>query len=250
MTTSTDDMIRSSIVDLADQPGGSVDRAREDVLRRIVRRRRRRRSLLGATIVAIGVGAVLLVPRDASQLVATDAVAGTAGSDTPVPEAEDLVDSTPSIAWQWVEATVGPDGTERVVLVFDKDLPEAPVRFVDDVASPEPSAVSYTTQAASGGGPGGEGIRKCGARHWFPNGTTGSVDLLLPSEWFAPGPEAYRFQGPMRIEPAGAMIGKISACQYQGFIQFSVWAAASDNPADVTVSVEGNTLTLDIESSA
>jgi len=214
----------------------------------------RRWALLGVTILTFGVGALLLVPRDGSQAVVTDAVLGATGSQAQVPNAEsptsaptdELDQPVPSIAWQSLDVSGGPNGTERVVLVFDNDLPKAPVVFVGDVRSPEPSAVSYTTQESRGDGPGGDGMSVCGSTHWFPSPGNTSVDVLLPTEWFAPGAEAYQFQGPVRIDPPGAMIGKIFACQYQGFVQFVVWGSASDNPADVTVLVEGKTLTIEI----
>jgi len=220
--------------------------AREDV------RGRRRRALLGVTILTFGVGVLLLVPRDGPQAVATDAAAGAAGSQAPIPNAErptsapadELDEPTPFLTMEWMDVSGGPDGTERVVLVFDKDLPEVPVRFVDDVASPEPSAVSYTTQ-----GPGDEGVRVCDGIHWFPGATKGSVDLLLPGNWFELGSESYL--GHYRTDPEPVKRGtvsKIPICVTKnGFIQVSVWGPASDNPEDVTVSVEGNTITLDIE---
>lgn len=237
MTPITDDMIRSSILDLDDQPDGCVDRAREDVRRRIVRRRRR--SVLGVSVLAFGVGALLLLLRDEPQVVATGAAPGVEGSETPDTTAEGLVDSLPSLNLEWVEADGGPDGTERVVLEFDKDLPEVPVVFVDDVGSAEASAVSYTIQGA-----GGDGITVCGATRWFSFGTIASV--LLPSQWFAPGSEAYRSQEPLRFDPARPPQGKIYTCRSEGLIQLVIWGAASDAAADVTVSVEGKTLTIEI----
>ncbi len=227
-----------------------VDHGRKDVRRRTVRCHRCR-TLLGVMVLTLGVGAVLLVFRDGSQVVATDAVVGAASSQAPVPNAEspvapagEIEAPTSFLSMEWMDVSGGPEGTERVVLVFDGDLPEVPIQFVDDVASPEPSAVSYATQ-----GTGDQGVRVCDGIHWFPSATTGSVDVLLPGDWFEPGSESYLGRYRADTDPAKrGFVSKIPICMTRnGFIQISVWGPASDDPADVSVSIEGNTITLEIE---
>lgn len=147
---------------------------------------------------------------------------------------------------QTIEARNGPDGTERVALVFDRTLPGDQVVHVTDLASGVEGAVSYTTQGPA------DALSICGDGHGGFGTSDGvaTVDLLIPAAWIDPdgGVDQYT------ITPDGTggdeyfdQLAKIIVCPAtDGAVQVSVVQPASVSTADLTVSIDGNVLVLEI----
>lgn len=137
-----------------------------------------------------------------------------------------------------IEADTGREGTTRVVLVFDADLPSGGVDILEDVSTPLSTRVGYTTQSS---GDAFSAISICGNSHWFPAPGIRMVDILIPSDWFEP-------QVPIEVEYVFTGPGaKIPVCEpLNGVVQVSIGGSASGRIQDVTVSANANTITVDI----
>jgi hypothetical protein len=115
-------------------------------------------------------------------------------------------------------------GTERVVIDFNEPIPVDQVEFVADITSVEaPSRALYTVQGTR------SGAHVCDSVHSMP----GTVDLLIPADWFADA-DAHEVAELDTVDnPA-----KFVVCgPHNGFIQYSVWGPLSAEFDDVTVTV-------------
>jgi len=186
----------------------------------------------------------MLTQDRGSQILATAEEPESSTSETSSPpQATDA-----SLVLEALEAQGGPDGTERVVLVFNDTLPTTRIVHVAALGrthldsahlrSVDPLAVSYRSQ-----GP-GDVLHICGYVHGGggTRGTAKSIDLLLPGNWFAadagPHEDAYRLD-------ISGNVAKIIV--RDGFVQVAVISPASVQEANVAVTVEDNTVVLMVE---
>ena len=133
------------------------------------------------------------------------------------------------------------DGGENIVFAFEAPLPASPPQPVPGIETlpHELTGIAYATQR---GGPGAS-IHVCSARHFgfqpLPP-ETGSVDVFIPASWMPPGfgPTDVPIDNGVRdLEPGGTP-GKIVGCgPYNGYVQYSIWAPASDDLEDVNAHV-------------
>lgn len=133
----------------------------------------------------------------------------------------------------------GVEGTSRVEVTFDRPVPDvAPVQ-VRDVDAPAGDRISWTTQPPSP-------LQVCQDTHSFP-GDKGTVDVLVPAVWLAPGtqPEAID----TRIhEVDGWPPANLPVCgPYRGHVQLALWGPASDDPAQVRVTMTDGGTRLVVE---
>lgn len=202
---------------------------------RVTRRRRRRAMTIAGGAVLTGlVGVMLIVRSDLSRQLDT---VGTTSS-TPPPSSEPLGRSVERLV-----VTGGP-GAEEVAIVFDGPLPEGDAVYVADIRSAEnPSGLAYTTQGVDGV------VWECGTRHWGfgPAATTGSIDVLIPSGWVAPDGVQAREGGVSYVDDPDH-VGKIIGCgPYKGYVQYSIWGSASDDPNDVRVVADGDSIRVVVQ---
>jgi hypothetical protein len=129
-------------------------------------------------------------------------------------------------------------GTERAVIEFNEPLPEGEAAYVDDIDAATPGAgMVWTTQ-------GPNGTRLCDSRHSVPEGAVGSVDLLIPANWFADGEDAYTGPGLETVDDPA----KFPICgPHNGFIQYAMWSPLTADPAEVFVSVSPDRTRIAIE---
>lgn len=144
-----------------------------------------------------------------------------------------------------VERIVVRGGAEaqEVAIVFDGPLPEGEAVYIDDITTVDDPSFAYTTQDKSGV------VWECDTRHFGfgPGATGGSIDVLIPSEWFAPGGVQAREEGVTYVDNPDHP-GKILACgPYKGYVQYSIWGAASDDPDDVRVVADGDSIRVVVE---
>ncbi len=169
-----------------------------------IRRHRRVASWTGlAGILSVGAFAVAMAVS------AGPATVDTAGS----PQS-----SFPGLglAIERIEARGGESGTEEVTITFDAPIPAAEVTTVDDIATVSGSTLAVVIQDAAG-------VRVCDSTHSFPDspGGSGSVDLLIPSQWLADG---VKLPG---VTPLVPTPDKVIVCgPYEGHVQISIWGAA------------------------
>lgn len=205
-------------------------------------------------VFASGAVALFIQERRSEVLVTADLESSTPETSSP-PEATDahlaLEATDAHLVLEAIKAQGGPAGTERVVLVFDDILPTTRVVHVASLGrthldsahlrSVDPSAVSYRSQ-----GP-GDVLHFCGYVHGGggTRGTAKSIDLLLPGNWFAAdaGPHEDAFW----LDISGN-VAKIIVCpERDGFVQVAVIHPASVQAANVAVTVEDNTVVLEVE---
>jgi hypothetical protein len=214
-----------------------VERATDPIDPSEVRTNRPRRSsgavaaVVAAALVAV-VGAVAL--RSATREAAPSTVARGSGPDRG------------GVSVERIEVHTEPDGTQEIALVFDGQLPDEQVAFVDDITSAYTGGLGYTVQ-------GPLEFHVCESVHSDRLAATGSVDVLIPSDWFGPGTTieqlAPRYDPPIRDsrEPVHHP-GKIVACgPYHGYVQYSIWEPASDNANHVRLSVEDHSTRIVVE---
>ena len=246
---SVGDPPRLHLRELVEESAGSVNEGEQDVITYVGRRRRRwRLVMLGsvAAVVLAAAGAAFVVDSDSSPgvVVAREPTPSERSeADTAAPE-ESEAGST-ALSLRVIEVHAGLDGGEDVVFLFDGHLPIDEVSYVEDINHLNiPGGVdhiphiAYTVQDPSA-------VRVCDDVHWGfgPGATTGSIDVLIPSQWLASGAPVHEV--PQRSVPAARpddtvdSPGKIVGCEsYKGYVQYSIWSPASDDPADIRVSTQ------------
>jgi hypothetical protein len=235
MTTDLDDLLQSRLRDLVDRPEYTSDELEREIRSRADRHRRRRRStLIGGgllTVLALSAGAAIVLADGSPEVVTSDASSSHARGPQlgPVPDRPVTVEA--------IDGYAGPTGTERLVVHFDGRVPQDPPTYVADIEHPDAPGLVYTTQRP-------DGLKVCADTHWFP-GDTGTVDVLIPETWLAPG--ALPDDVPLRqlgdFPPA-----KVVWCgPYQGYTQIGIWGPASDDPRQVHADVRGDGTELVVE---
>lgn len=220
--------LRTDLARLGAGPVAPVDAVAGDVRQRVARRRRRRVGAVVATLAAMAASAGVWAASDPPS---ADVATGD-GRGGAAPEPVSVIS---------VASGVQSDGSQVVSIQLDGPVPDGSATFVDDITAPDPPGVGYTTQGPSG-------LHVCGDRHWFP-GDVGTVDVLLPADWLAPGSPNADMR--LTVSDVPGTPGKVVACgPWRGFVQYSIWGAASDDPADVEVRVEpdgeGSVVVVDI----
>lgn len=241
MATNIDDALRSELRRLVelDTTSRSAETVYSEVRRRVTVRRRNRRLAAGVcgAVAIMVVGAALTVRNPESGLTTANEpqVGESPGSDTPSV-------GSPQLSIRWIEGRGGPDGTEDVAVVFDGQLPDTPATLVDDVTAVEASGIAYAIQT-------GSSVKVCGNTHYF-NESFASVDLFVPAAWLA---SAEPTEGGVRVLPARSGNpdegpGKIVVCQPRnGYVQISIWGAASRVPTDIDVRLSDDRRRLLVE---
>lgn len=153
--------------------------------------------------------------------------------------------SDPALSVQTIEIHTGLDGGEDVVFVFDGQLPDNRVTYAPNIKDFDAPGIAYAVQDPSE-------IWVCDDRHFDfgPGASAGSIDILIPSEWWTSGAPVHEVPT-MYVPPLDSnrdsinSPGKIVGCgPYNGYIQYSIWAPASDDPDDIRVSVQDDSTRL------
>ena len=117
-------------------------------------------------------------------------------------------------------------------------LPARTIRYVDDITSVDAhDEIIYTVQDAGA-------VPACDDVHSFPPPAEGTVDLLIPADWFATGEGTHTSPLELIDNPA-----KFVVCgPRNGYSPYAIWGPASADAADVNVTVEpdGRRLTVQI----
>lgn len=198
---------------------------------RLVARRRRRRIRRAAVAVtpallAIGlVGGGLSIAADRGE---PDVAAGTGPPTT---------DARGGVTVIRIEVVAERVATNRVVMEFDRPLPDDEVTYVWDLTVVNrPTIAVYTAQ-------GPQGAHVCAGTHFFGASAVGTVDLLLPSTWFAESDGAHTSE----LDEVGGPPKFVVCGPHRGFYQYSIWGPASSDPLDVDVTIDDDRKRLTIE---
>ncbi len=244
-----EDTVRSTVMRGTPQVPVDLDQASKDIRRRAARRRRRR---TGAR-VGVGVGGavalvfgltVLALERSPEPVLTTASPAGeSAGSDGLVLSSEPL-EETPDAVLERLELTPGVSGTQKVVLQFDRAIPEAEIVAVEGLSEAELSSISYFTQSRL------EPFDMCDAVHGWGNPEgRGTVDVVLPAQWFEN--TSVGLLNPTWDLAAGIdesefnRLAKIIPCRLAfGGVQLTIHNPASDDIGDVTVTQTDTTVVI------
>jgi hypothetical protein len=110
---------------------------------------------------------------------------------------------------------------------FDGPLPNGSVSYIEDITAADPAdGVAYTTQEAAS-------VAVCESVHSFPPPADGTVDLLIPADWFADGFESFTSTLDVVANPA-----KFVVCgPHNGFYQYSIWGPVSADADEVSIEV-------------
>jgi hypothetical protein len=171
-------------------------------------------------VAGIVAGAAATWSNEDGQVVAT-------GTPDPAPGA-----TGPTVAVERIEV-VGDgrtgDGTTSVSFEFDGPLPSGDVDFISDITMlDQVDRLMYTTQKASE-------VHVCDAVHTFPPPAEGTVDLLIPADWFS---EETRDRDQLNKAEYLDNPAKFVVCgPHDGYFQYAIWGPTSADPDDVTVSV-------------
>lgn len=223
--------------------------------------RRRRLMMLGgaALAAAAATGVVLRVadrPSPNARIADEPAALGTSrearDGDQGVVEQQVATPSVRSaetaIAVQTIEFHTGLGGGEDIIFVFDRTLPDSRVTCAPDISDVDAPGIAYTVQDPSAR------IWVCDDYHFGAGlGPTGSVDVLIPSDWWRPGAPVHEvpYESVPPLDAGGDYPDspdKTVGCgPYNGYIQYSVWAPASDDPADVSVHVSDDSTRIVVE---
>ncbi len=242
MTTDIDEPLRTHVRRLADTPHRSIDDLEHAVLQRFGRRRRTRRMLASvgaAALIGAGAVAVQAARDDAPNVMIagtspTALVADVPPGSTTAPETNPPTTTEPDVDVDVAVEAIDVDrlgrGGAQVTFTFDGELPDIPVAFARDIHDVDAPGIAYTVQD-----PASE-IYVCESWHYFTGAKTGSVDVLIPSDWWRTGidPQEHELAYDRSIEHPGKIVG---CGPYMGYVQYSIWAPQSDDPADIQVSV-------------
>lgn len=148
------------------------------------------------------------------------------------------------VAVRAIEVRPGSDGGEDVVFVFDRPLPDDRVTYSPDITDIDVPGIAYATQDSSE-------MLVCSDTHYNATAPTGSIDVLIPSDWWRSGAPVHNV--PTRYVPPLESLpdyhpGKIVGCgPYNGYIQYSIWGPPSDDPNDIDVSVRADSTRLVVQ---
>lgn len=145
--------------------------------------------------------------------------------------------ASPAVSVERTEVVGSDGGTARVVMEFDGPLPGRNIRFVDDITSVDAGdQILYTTQDAAS-------VHVCESVHSFPPPAEGTVDLLIPADWFAEGEETHTSPLKTIANPA-----KFVVCgPHNGFFQYSIWGPVSADVDDVDITIDSDRRRLTVQ---
>ena len=147
-------------------------------------------------------------------------------------------DTPPDVVVSSIQVVGGDGGTQRVVVGFENPLPSNEVTIANDVASALPAdGIQYVIQDASS-------VTVCESVHSFPPPADGTIDVLIPADWFAVGENSHTGELDEVNNPA-----KFVVCgPYGGFYQYAVWGPITIDPAsiDITIDPDGRQLVIDL----
>ncbi len=135
------------------------------------------------------------------------------------------------------KVTGGDNGTTEVVMEFDRPLPNGDVRYVEDIrALGDVDEIVYTIQHA-------RSVHVCDSVHSFPPPAEGTIDLLIPADWFAEVDGAHTSELDLTNNPA-----KFVVCgPHERYFQYSIWGPESVDLDSVTVEVDAARTRLSVE---
>ena len=190
---------------------------------RVRRRQRRTRNAALAVVLVVAVFALVIgLSSFDSDDEGTSGVAGDSG-EAPSPPA-----TAPRVTVGRTGVFGGDGGTARVVMDFDGPLPGGDVLYVEDITSLDAAdGIVYTTQE-----PGS--VHVCESIHNFPPPAVGTVDLLIPADWFADGDDTHTSQ----IEESGNPAKFVVCGPHDGYYQYAIWGPVSADADDVNVTID------------
>lgn len=212
-----------------------------EVRRRVAARaRRRRQRRAGAAAAVFVLVAAFSVSRINSEGASTVTTAGPTRTDEPADSGTAPVDETLVDLSRIEASSSNVEGTTGVTLVFDNPLPDAPVVAMDTIRAPDHVGIAYTAQSSQAD----SSILVCGDTHWFPPPGNRTVDVLVPTGWLAPDAALHAGES---WDPDTFAGGKIIVCPPRdGFVQVSIWGAASAQLDDVDVTVTDDRIEIAI----
>ena len=225
--------IRSGLERLTDPVEGSDPLTFEQLRAR--RRQRRTRNAVLAVVPVVALFALLVgfVSFDWDDG-GTRVVAGENG-EAPLRSA-----TAPRVTVERTEVVGGDGGTARVVMEFDGPLPGGDVLYVEEITPVDTAdGMVFTTQE-----PGS--VQVCESVHNFPPRSVGTVDLLIPADWFVDGVDTHTSP----LETIGNPAKFVVCGPYDGYYQYAIWGPASAEADDVNITIDpGRTrLTVQIDS--
>lgn len=187
---------------------------------RVSTRRRQRRArtvaLLAVPVVGLGIFGIASLSSNEETILAVDDV------DVSPP-----LETTSAVTVESTRVIGRGGGTAGVVIDFDGPLPSGSVSYVEDITTADPAGgVAYTTQRAAS-------VQVCDSVHSFPSPAVGTVDLLIPADWFADGVESFTSTLDAVSNPA-----KFVVCgPHNGFYQYSIWGPVSADADQVSIEI-------------
>ncbi len=217
-----DELLRRSIV----QPGQEE------------RRPRRYRVLALVSIAAVAVIGTMVVigSGDESLRVETNASDSSDLLDPVQDSPVGSVDESTGLTVERTEVVGGERGTTGVTMEFSGPLPVDDVIYVEEIPTlGEIDRIIYTTQE-----PGS--VQVCESVHSFPSPAEGTVDVLIPAEWFADTEGAHTSE----LDEIGNPAKFVVCGPHEGYYQYSIWGPESVDLDGIVVKVDGNRLSVQI----
>lgn len=192
--------------------GGSLTFERIATARK--KRRTRTAVLVAVPLLALGAFGFAMLASEDNTIVAADGEPATARAGF-------------GITVERTQVVGRGGGTAEVIMDFDQPLPNRDISFVEDLTDADPAdGLAYATQDASS-------VDVCDSVHSFPPPADGTIDVLIPADWFAEGTETHASELDAQANPA-----KFVVCgPHNGFYQYSIWGPATTDPDEVTISI-------------
>jgi hypothetical protein len=230
MAIDLDELLRARFEDLVDESRLPLEDLQQDVRRRVGRRWRRRRVGTGGVLGVLALVIAAVLGQRSAPDVSTNAVGPPLAPARPV----DV---------ERIDAYGGVIGTARIVVHFDGPVPGDAPRYVDDIEHPDAPGIVYTTQRP-------DRVMVCQNRHSFPS-ERGTVDVLIPTAWLAPGTRGTEIPLKAHDNPAKVPVcgGPDDVWPLDRYVQVAIWAPESDDPDDVsaTISPDGTELVVEMQ---
>ena len=120
-------------------------------------------------------------------------------------------------------------GTDTVIDTDQQLVLLVLTRLHADIHDVDAPGIAYTVQPSSK-------LYVCESWHANALAPTGSVDVLIPTDWWRSGAEPGAHE--LDYDDSIRHPGKIVGCgPYMGYMQYSIWAPPSDDRQDVEVRV-------------
>lgn len=177
-----------------------------------------------AVLLALAAGSLLLVGDAPVRATAT-------------PRADDR---GPGLSIRAIESSLGVDGAQDFVIVFDGPVPDDRITYVEDITDVDAPALAYTTQEWRPEKP--TTLWTCGAGHGGfspPPPVVGQLDVLIPGDWFRAPPDPHEIV--WETHPEGQSLKTPLCGPHDGYVQFAIWSPASHDPDDIRVYLDRRT---------